>query len=90
MNFKRRMGQFLFAALIVSASGAIAATLFSDALSDLTKYFKAASSLVLRASIGLDDASLTLFRRRSAIPRRSSFELYSNNYTACSLSRPHS
>jgi hypothetical protein len=56
MNCKRRIGQFIFAALIASASGAIAATLFSDALSDLTKYFKAASSLVLQASIGLEDA----------------------------------
>jgi hypothetical protein len=36
----------------------MAATLLSDALSDLTKYFKAASSLVLRASIGLDNAAL--------------------------------
>ena len=56
MNCKRRIGQFIFAALIASASGAIAATLFSDALSDLTKYFKAASSLVLQASIGLEVA----------------------------------
>jgi hypothetical protein len=57
MNLKRCTGQFLFAALMASAGGAMAATLLSDALSDLAKYFKAASSLVLRASIGLDNAT---------------------------------
>lgn len=56
MNFNYRLRSLLFLALITSASGAIAATLFSDALNDLTKYFKAASALVLQASIGLDNA----------------------------------
>jgi hypothetical protein len=69
MNFKRRTGQLLFATLMASASGAMAATLLSDALSDLTTYFKAASSLVLRASLGLDSANfdtLPAVQRNSA------------------------
>jgi hypothetical protein len=68
MNFKRRLGPFLFAALIAPASAAIAATLVSDALSDLTQYLKVASSLVLRAAIGLDNAN---FDRLSAAQRES-------------------
>lgn len=56
MNFNYRLRSLLFLALITSGGGAIAATLFSAALNDLTKYFKAASALVLQASIGLDNA----------------------------------
>jgi hypothetical protein len=56
MKFKRRLGQLVFAVLTASASGGFAATLFADAVSDLTKYFMAASALVLRASTGLDNA----------------------------------
>ena len=55
MKFKRRLQQLLLSALITSATSAMAATLFSEAWSDLTKYFAAAASLVLQASIGLDN-----------------------------------
>ena len=55
MKFKRRLRQLLLSALITSAGSAMAATLFSEAWNDLTKYFKAAASLVLQAAIGLDN-----------------------------------
>jgi hypothetical protein len=54
MTFRCRLQQFIFLALITSASGAIAASLVSEALNDLKKYLKAASVLVVQASAGLD------------------------------------
>lgn len=56
MKFNHRLRQLIFLSLMTWASGAIAATLFSDAFNDLTKYFKAASALLLQASIGLEQA----------------------------------
>jgi hypothetical protein len=69
MNFNHRLRQLLLLSLITWASGAIAATLFSDALNDLTKYFKAASALLLQASIGLENAkfdTLPIAQRNAA------------------------
>lgn len=74
MKFKRRLRQLLLSALIASASSAMAATLFSEAWSDLTKYFNAAASLVLQAAIGLDNTRFDTLPPAQRIAARSQLQ----------------
>ena len=74
MKFKRRLRQLLLSALITSAGSAMAATLFSEAWNDLTKYFKAAASLVLQAAIGLDNTRFDILPPAQRISARTQLQ----------------
>src|SRR5580700_11436388 len=66
MLSSRRLGQAMMLAAMLWAGAAISAEFFSDALNDLKKYIKAASTLMTQTSTGLDGASfheLTLQQR---------------------------